>query len=135
MIIGQAQARVLVAEENFLAAQHTRLKVIAAGFSVVRAIYQGAKVLPAVAELKPDILVMSAALPGQSSTALTRQLMAERPLAIILLTKSNDEERMKEAICAGACSYLPKPVTTGRLSIALKFAAIHARQLCREPIQ
>ncbi|MGC4045117.1 MAG: response regulator transcription factor [Armatimonas sp.] len=130
MITGLAHARILVADDGFLAAQHTRLQVISAGFTVMRTLSHGDQVLSAVAELKPDILVMNVCLPGQSGIEMTRQLMAQSPLAIVLLTTKCDEGLMKEAIGSGACSYLLKPVSPVRLGHALRFAAIYARQHC-----
>jgi DNA-binding NarL/FixJ family response regulator len=71
----------------------------------------------------PDIVLNDIGLPGMSGIEGIRVLKARYPgLAILILTVYDDDERIFEAICAGACGYLLKNTPPVRLLEALKEA-------------
>lgn len=63
---------------------------------------------------RPNIVLMDIALPGISGIEGTQLLKERYPdLPVLMLTVYNDDERIFEAMCAGACGYVLKktPVT------------------------
>jgi len=63
-----------------------------------------------------DILLLDIHLPGQSGLAGIRPLITLQPkLDVIMLTSSEEEEHIFQAICAGATSYLTKRTTLPRI--------------------
>lgn len=57
----------------------------------------------------PDVLLLDIGLPGISGIEGVRRLKQQSPdLPVLMLTVYNDDERIFEAMCAGACGYLLK---------------------------
>jgi DNA-binding NarL/FixJ family response regulator len=71
----------------------------------------------------PDIVLSDIGLPGMSGIEGIRLLKDRFPdLIILMLTIYEDDERIFDAICAGACGYLLKKTSPARLLEALKEA-------------
>jgi DNA-binding NarL/FixJ family response regulator len=71
----------------------------------------------------PDIMLVDIGLPGMSGLEGIRVLKQQHPgLLAIMLTIHDDDARIVEAICAGACGYLLKNTPTGKLLEALQSA-------------
>src|SRR5262245_63325782 len=71
----------------------------------------------------PDIVLADIGLPGMSGIEGTRLLKERWPeLVIIALTVYNDDERIFDALCAGASGYLLKQTPPARLIECLKEA-------------
>jgi DNA-binding NarL/FixJ family response regulator len=72
--------------------------------------------LPRMAEQLPDVLLVDIGLPGMSGIEGIRCLRQRYPnLLLLVLTVYEDDERIFEAICAGACGYLLKRAPLARL--------------------
>jgi DNA-binding NarL/FixJ family response regulator len=79
--------------------------------------------LRAMASAPPDIVLNDIGLPGMSGIEGIRLLKEQFPgLVILMLTIHEDDERIFDAICAGACGYLLKKTPPARLLEALKEA-------------
>ena len=79
--------------------------------------------LVSVAAQQPDIVLSDIALPGMSGIEGIRFLKERFPtLVILMLTVHEDDDRIFDAICAGACGYLLKKTPPARLLEALKEA-------------
>ena len=71
----------------------------------------------------PDIVLSDIGLPGMSGIEGIRLLKDRFPsLIILMLTIYEDDERIFDAICAGACGYLLKKTPPARLLEALREA-------------
>ncbi len=69
----------------------------------------------------PDILLCDIGLPGMNGIEGMKILKVKYPnLLTIMLTVYDDDERIVEAICAGASGYLLKNTATARLMTSLK---------------
>jgi DNA-binding NarL/FixJ family response regulator len=69
----------------------------------------------------PDVILMDIGLPGMSGIEGVRLLTARHPaLSILMLTVYDDDERIFDAMCAGACGYLLKKTPPARLLEGLK---------------
>ena len=69
----------------------------------------------------PDIVLVDIGLPGMSGIDGIRFLKERYPaLHFLILTIYDDDERIFEALCAGACGYLLKRTAPARLLESLK---------------
>jgi DNA-binding NarL/FixJ family response regulator len=72
--------------------------------------------LDGIARAVPDVVLVDIGLPGISGIEGVRLLRLRHPgLPALFLTVYNDDERIFEAICAGACGYLLKKIPKTRL--------------------
>lgn len=71
----------------------------------------------------PDVILMDIGLPGMSGIEGVRLLTSRFPaLSVLMLTVYDDDERIFDAMCAGACGYLLKKTPPGRLLYAIREA-------------
>src|SRR5215467_14393681 len=71
----------------------------------------------------PDIILMDIGLPGMSGIDAVRLLKEQFPaLTLLMLTVYDDDDRIFEALCAGASGYLLKKTPPARLLESLREA-------------
>jgi DNA-binding NarL/FixJ family response regulator len=71
----------------------------------------------------PDVLLVDLGLPGMGGIEGIRRLKTGRPdLLMVVLTVYEDDDRIFEALCAGACGYLLKKTPAPRLLAGLEEA-------------
>jgi DNA-binding NarL/FixJ family response regulator len=71
----------------------------------------------------PDVVLIDIGLPGMSGIEGTRLLKQRYPtLLLLILTVYDDDNRIFEALCAGACGYLLKKTPSARLVESLSEA-------------
>jgi DNA-binding NarL/FixJ family response regulator len=81
--------------------------------------------LPRVNAELPDIILTDIGLPGMSGIDGIRIIKERHPEALILmLSIYDDDDRIFDALCAGACGYLLKKTPPARLLDSLK-EAVH----------
>jgi len=69
----------------------------------------------------PDVLLSDIGLPGMSGIDGVRRLKELCPdLLVLMLTVYDDDERIFDAMCAGACGYLLKKTPPARLIASLQ---------------
>jgi DNA-binding NarL/FixJ family response regulator len=69
----------------------------------------------------PDVALIDIGLPGMSGIDGIRRLRERHPkLLVLMLTVYGDNERIFEAMCAGACGYLLKKTPPARLLESLR---------------
>lgn len=106
------QARVLVIDDDpNVAALLSRL-MRTEGHEVI-AVHDGSSGLEAVAEHRPDLILLDLVLPGMDGLAVCRQLRqdpATRLTPVILITGLDDAEAKIGGLNAGADDFLAKPV-------------------------
>jgi len=72
----------------------------------------------------PDVLLMDLGLPGMSGIDGTRRIKDLHPgVAVLILTVYDDDRRIFDALCAGACGYLLKKTPPARLLESLREVA------------
>ncbi|MBB6053518.1 ANTAR domain-containing response regulator [Armatimonas rosea] len=114
--------RAILAEDEGMTILLLRRALTLAGYEVVKAVPDGEQAVLAARELAPDFLVMDINMPRMSGIEAARQITLERPLPIIMLTAYSDQALVEEAIAAGACAYLVKPVVAEQVAPAVRTA-------------
>ena len=84
----------------------------------------GTDALRAVRELAPDVVVMDLNMPGISGVEATRQMTMIAPLTrVLVLTISDQDGDVMDAILAGACGYLLKDASITELMAGIRAAS------------
>ena len=74
-----------------------------------------------MAELKPEIVLMDIDMPGTNGIEGLKKIKASFPqIEILMITVFDDNERIFEAICAGASGYILKTESPARIIEAVK---------------
>ena len=85
----------------------------------------GTDALRAVRELAPDVVVMDLNMPGISGVEATRQISMIAPLTrVLVLTISDQDTDVMDAILAGACGYLLKDASVDELIRGILAASV-----------
>lgn len=113
--------RLVVYEDNAdLRASLTQLLGGAPGRVVVGAFGSCAQAALHTRQLRPDVVLMDIDMPDCSGLDGLRHVKATAPLTqVLMLTVFDDNERVFEAICAGADGYLLKKTSPARLLEAI----------------
>ncbi|HLG55338.1 MAG TPA: response regulator transcription factor [Vicinamibacterales bacterium] len=84
----------------------------------------GEEAIRLVAELKPRVIVMDAAMPGTGGLEATRKILARVPdAAILMLSMHSEETLVRQALAAGARGYILKNALDLDLAAAVKRVA------------
>ena len=83
---------------------------LADGFEVIGEAETGEASVEAVAQLKPDLVLMDVNLPGINGLEATRRILQDNPSQVVVLVLSTyeAEEMTPQALEAGAIAYIPK---------------------------
>jgi two-component system, response regulator PdtaR len=114
--------RALICEDEGVTVMQWKKALSRAGYEVVGEAMEGNEGVALARELEPDLILMDLNMPGLGGVDATRQIMSERPVPIIVLTAYSDDTAVNDAIEAGACSYLVKPIVGEQLIPAIKAA-------------
>jgi len=94
------------------------------GVDVVGEADSGTKALEAIRETAPEVVVMDLNMPGISGVEATRQIAMIAPLTrVLVLTISDQDADVMDAIVAGACGYLLKDASIDELMAGISAAA------------
>jgi len=84
----------------------------------------GAEAVAQVADLSPDVVVMDLNMPGMGGVEATRHIAEIAPLTrVVMLTVSDEDSDVTDAILAGACGYLLKDSSIEELVAGIRAAA------------
>jgi len=117
--------RVLLVDDHDLFRTGLRNLLEEEGVVVVGEAGTGNEALRMVEELAPDVVVMDLNMPGMTGVEATRQIASVAPLArVLVLTISDQDGDVLDAILAGACGYLLKDSSIGELMQGIRSAAV-----------
>jgi DNA-binding NarL/FixJ family response regulator len=117
--------RVLLVDDHDLFRTGLRNLLEEQAVQVVGEAADGAQAIRLVRELAPDVVVMDLNMPGMSGVEATRQVTSLAPLTrVVVLTISDQDEDVMNAILAGACGYLMKDSSIQDLMQGIRAAAV-----------
>lgn len=101
--------RVLIVDDHDLFRDGIASLLRARGYEVVGEASDGLEAVARARELKPELVLMDIRMPNMSGLEATRLIKAEFPDAkVVILTVSDEEDDLFEAIKSGASGYLLK---------------------------
>lgn len=122
-------AKIMIAQDDGLEALEIEGELRALGYRVVRIVRTGRPAVEMARALGPDLVVMDIAMAGLDGIATAREILALRPLAIIMVTGRADPELVERAAAAGVFCYLLKPITARHLAAAIQMARARFAEL------
>src|SRR5436190_13254118 len=96
------------------------------GVQVAGEATNGAEAVQLFRELAPDVVVMDLNMPSMSGVEATRHITALSPLTkVIVLTISEQDSDVLDAIVAGACGYLLKNSSIADVIAGIRAASVN----------
>jgi two-component system, NarL family, response regulator LiaR len=119
--------RVLIADDHQVVREGLRM-ILSEERETVEIVGEAADGLAVVREaarLRPDVVLMDLLMPGLDGVAATERIRSEGTgPRVLILTTYADDERVRDAIRAGATGYLLKDVLRAQLVQAIHAAAL-----------
>jgi DNA-binding NarL/FixJ family response regulator len=117
--------RVLIVDDHCLFRTGLRSLLEEQGIPVVGEAGDGAAALELVRELAPEVVLMDLNMPGMAGVEATERIAQAAPLTrVVVLTISDDDSDVMDAILAGACGYLLKDSSIHDLVRGIHAAAV-----------
>lgn len=116
--------RILIADDHALFRDGLRSLLQSQGHQIVGEAKNGREAIELFRSLSPDCLLMDVSMPELDGIAATKAILGEKPEAkVIILTSSEHNETLFEAIKAGAQGYLLKNLEADEFFALLDRAA------------
>jgi DNA-binding NarL/FixJ family response regulator len=85
----------------------------------------GEQAVSRAGDLSPDVVLMDLSMPGIGGVEATRRIQEQHPqVKVVVLTSFADQERVADALAAGAIGYLLKDCDSRELLAAIRSAAL-----------
>ncbi len=108
----EAGVRVLLVDDHDLFRTGLRTLLEEQGVEIVGEAANGDDAVMLVEEHAPDVVLMDLEMPGKGGIEATREIAAVAPLTrVVVLTISDQDADVMDAVVAGACGYLLKDAT------------------------
>jgi DNA-binding NarL/FixJ family response regulator len=115
--------RVLIVDDHDLFRTGLRNLLEEQGVQVSGEAASGTDAVRSVREIAPDVVVMDLNMPGMGGVEATRHIAAIAPLTrVVVLTISDEDAVVMDAILAGACGYLLKDSSIEELMAGIRAA-------------
>jgi DNA-binding NarL/FixJ family response regulator len=116
--------RVLIVDDHDLFRTGLRNLLEEQGVLIVGEAATGGEAVKIVREIAPDVVVMDLNMPGMGGVDATRHITSIAPLTrVVMLTISEDDSDVMDAILAGACGYLLKDSSIQDLMAGIRAAS------------
>jgi two-component system, response regulator PdtaR len=124
---------VLIVEDQSLIALGLKADVERLGHVVVGLAATAQEARQLVAQVEPDLILMDIRLGRDDGIELTRELLAQRPCPVVIVSAFSDCELALRAAEAGVFGYLVKPVSPESLQVQIEVATrrFADSELCR----
>jgi two-component system, OmpR family, response regulator MtrA len=107
MLLGM-KSRVLVVDDDPALAEMLTIVLRGEGFDTA-VVGDGTRALPAVRELRPDVVLLDLMLPGMNGIDVCRAIRLESGVPIVMLTAKTDTVDVVLGLESGADDYVMKP--------------------------
>lgn len=105
---------ILIADDHALFRDSLRSLLEAHGMTIVGEAKNGREAVELARKLKPEVLLMDLSMPEMDGLAATRLISADQPeVKVVILTASDEDAKLFEAIKSGAQGYLLKNLESG----------------------
>lgn len=123
--------RVVLAEDHETVREGLRLLLNSqADMKVVGEASDGREAIERTSKLHPDVLVLDLTMPGMSGLAAARELKGSTPpVAIVALTRHEDDAYVQELMELGAAAYVLKQSASAELLKGIRAAAAGGRYI------
>lgn len=123
--------RVLVVDDDFMVAKvHATFVQRVPGFGVAGVAHTGGAALQAVAQLRPDLVLLDIHLPDVSGIDVLRELReGDEHVDVLVVTAAKEVETVRQALRGGVVHYLLKPFDADALRTRLEQYAATRRSL------
>jgi DNA-binding NarL/FixJ family response regulator len=123
--LGSDPLRVMLVDDHDLFRTGLRNLLEEQGLDIVAEASEGAMALRLVREHAPDVVVMDLNMPGMNGIEATREIARLAPLTrVVVLTISDQDGDVMDAILAGACGYLLKDSSIQDLMQGIRAASV-----------
>jgi len=123
--LNASNVRVLLVDDHDLFRTGLRNLLEERGVHIAGEAAQGADAVRLVRELAPEVVVMDLHMPGMTGIEAIRQIHGFAPLTrVLVLTISDQDDDVLDAILAGACGYLLKDSSVDDLIRGIAAAAV-----------
>ena len=102
------KSRVLVVDDDPALAEMLTIVLRGEGFDTA-VVADGTRALPAVRELRPDVVLLDLMLPGMNGIDVCRAIRGESGVPIVMLTAKSDTVDIVLGLESGADDYVVKP--------------------------
>jgi len=115
--------KVLLVDDHRLLLEGLSTLLAAHGVQVVGMAYDGLQAISLAQTLQPDVILMDIRMPGCDGLEATRRIKAVMPqVKIVILTTSDEDRDLFEAVKSGASGYLLKSMDADELVVCLEQA-------------
>jgi DNA-binding NarL/FixJ family response regulator len=119
------EIRVLLVDDHDLFRTGLRNLLEEQGLDIVGEAANGMDAVRLVRELAPDVVVMDLNMPTMSGVEATRHITSHSPLTrVIVLSISDQDSDVMDAIVAGACGYVLKDASIQDVVSGIRSAAV-----------
>lgn len=113
------KARVLVVDDDPALAEMLTIVLRGEGFDTA-VVSDGTRAMPAVRELKPDLVLLDLMLPGMNGIDVCKAIRAEYTIPVVMLTAKTDTVDVVLGLESGADDYIVKPFKPKELVARLR---------------
>jgi len=125
------KSRVLVVDDDPALAEMLTIVLRGEGFDTA-VVGDGTRALPAVRELRPDVVLLDLMLPGMNGIDVCRAIRSESGVPIVMLTAKSDTVDIVLGLESGADDYVVKPFKPKELIARIR---ARVRRLDAEPAE
>ncbi|MFL6235534.1 MAG: response regulator transcription factor, partial [Thermoanaerobaculia bacterium] len=101
--------KIVIADDHALFRDSLRSLLEAHGLEVLGEARNGREAVELARKLKPEVLLMDLSMPEMDGLAATKLISADQPeVKVVILTASDEDSKLFEAIKSGAQGYLLK---------------------------
>jgi DNA-binding NarL/FixJ family response regulator len=117
----QRPLRVMLVDDHALVRSAVRQAIVEDGIELVGEAATAEEAFAAALELRPDVLLLDIDLPGMKGIRMVEELAPRLPdTRIVMLTVSDDDRDLIDAMAKGAAGYLTKDLSPEALLRALR---------------